>query len=55
MQAALTRKNGQFLEIYRQIRAKVPIRVATFSFAIVLYYRVSLMFHLLRIFRLDDA
>jgi len=30
MQTALTRKRGQFFEMYRQIRVRVPICVDTF-------------------------
>jgi hypothetical protein len=36
MQTALTRKRGQFFEMYRQIRAREPIYVDTFLDARVL-------------------
>ncbi|MCK4435011.1 hypothetical protein KAU92_05920, partial [Candidatus Bathyarchaeota archaeon] len=55
MQLTLTRKSGQFLEIYRQIRVKVPIRATIFLYVTTCNHRVSLIFHLLRIFGLSDG
>nr|ADP09482.1 hypothetical protein E48-1C_37 [uncultured marine crenarchaeote E48-1C] len=44
-QATLTRKSDQLFEIYRQIRAKVPIHANTHFTRYWFYHRVSLMFH----------
>jgi len=52
MQATLTRKSGQLFEMYRQIRAKVPIQANTHFARYSSHHRVSLMFHLLS-FRFD--